>query len=319
MKEKDSYIKQAVNELGSSALPYRMMLAPARMININEVRMNIVSGKFGNKVMNVAKNNLNIKEFKDFIFKFNEDYAEKLNKYYKKEKAEFDILELNYICDNFLCDYTENRTMQDFKDKTGLDFEEFKNACFELIKNVYIYGFHGDEEKIYAHVESSIFFREILYYMKRRLDADITEINEDANYRDYSRSRYIMKSGHDTTVASDLVLLMKALGIDIKENLKYPRFASQFALEVRTDLDKCKNYSDYYVVGIHDNTELFNINAEEFINKVEKEIWTAQQVDEYCGIQSNNKDNKSNKTITAKIFMSILVCFGFIFIMKYFS
>ena len=114
--------------------------------------------------MNIAKDNLNIKEFKDFIAKINQDYAEKLNKYYKKEKAEFDILEFNSICDSFLCDYTEDRTMQDFKDKTGLDFDKLKDVCFDLIKMVYIYGFHGDEEKIYAHVESSKFFREILYF-----------------------------------------------------------------------------------------------------------------------------------------------------------
>ena len=311
IKEKDADIEKAKTELGKYALPYSMMLAPARMININEIRMNIAdSGKCGDKVINATKNNLNVKEFQDFIFKFNQNYAEKLNKYYNKEKAEFNFLELNYICDNFLCDYTENRTMKDFKDKTGLDFEEFKGACFDFIKNIYIYGFHGDEEKIFSHVESSKFFREILYYMKRRLDADITEIDEDANYKDYSRPRYIMKSGHDTTVSADIVLLMKALDINIKENLKYPRFASQFVLEVRTNLDKCKTYSDYYVVGIHDNTEIFNINAEEFMNKVEKEIWTDKQVDEYCEINSNDNGNNDDNKIKFiyKILLIVFIC-----------
>ena len=311
IKEKDADIEKAKMELGKYALPYSMMLAPARMINLNEIRMNIAhSGKCGDKVINTTKNNLNVKEFQDFIFKFNQNYAEKLNKYYNKEKAEFNFLELNYICDNFLCDYTENRTMEDFKDKTGLDFEEFKDACFEFIKNIYIYGFHGDEEKIFSHVESSKFFREILYYMKRRLDADITEIDEDANYKDYSRPRYIMKSGHDTTVSADIVLLMKALDIDIKENLKYPRFASQFVLEVRTNSDKCKSYSDYYVVGIHDNTEIFNINVEEFINKVEKEIWTDKQVDEYCEINSNDNSNNDDNKIKFiyKILLIVFIC-----------
>ena len=103
---------------------------------------------------------------------------------------------------------------------------------------------------------------------------------------------------------------MKALDINIKENLKYPRFASQFVLEVRTNSDKCKSYSDYYVVGIHDNTEIFNINAEEFMNKVEKEIWTAQQVDEYCEINSNDNGNNDDNKIKFiyKILLIVFIC-----------
>ena len=50
-EEKDSNIEQAIAELEDSALPYRMMFAPSRMININEVRMNIIqNGKCGEKI-----------------------------------------------------------------------------------------------------------------------------------------------------------------------------------------------------------------------------------------------------------------------------
>ena len=39
VEEKDADIEKAINELNSSALPYSMMLAPARMVNENEIKM----------------------------------------------------------------------------------------------------------------------------------------------------------------------------------------------------------------------------------------------------------------------------------------
>lgn len=200
--------------------------------------------------------------------------------------------------------------MKEFKDKTEIDFDIFYDDCLHFYKMYYMYYYYGDEERLLAYVESSKIMRELLYYMKRRLDADITEIDEDANIKDYSRPRYIMISGHDSTVSADLTLLIKVLGLDMNTSFYFPRFASQLALEVRTNLDKCKSYSDYYIVGYFDNIELFNINAEEFMNKVEKEIWTDQQVDEYCGFYSNKIVYKSNddKINNYKIVVIICLC-----------
>ena len=313
-EEKDPDIEQAIAELEGSALPHRMMFAPSRMININEVRMNIIqNGKCGEKFLKIIMNNIKIKELNDTAIKFNQEYAEKLNKYFNKEKPEFDIGEINTICVHYLCDYTENRNMQEFKDKTGINLDKFKDECIKFTKMIHIYGYHGDKEKIYAHFESSKFLREILFYMKRRLDADITEIDEDSNIKDYSRPRYIMKSGHDTTVSADLGLLITALGLDIKTKFRYPKFASQFVLEVRTNLSKCNSYSDYYIIGMHDNTKIFNINADEFIKKVEKEIWTDQQVDEYCEINSKDikDDNKINRIYIILLIIFICLTVGF--------
>ena len=122
--------------------------------------------------------------------------------------------------------------MSDFKDKTGLNFSELNEDCFELTKNYFFYCFHGDEEKALAHVDSSALMRELIYFMKRRMDTDITPENEDSNYKDYSRPKMLMRSGHDSTVTADLLLLIKALGLNAKEKYSFPRYASQLAIEV---------------------------------------------------------------------------------------
>ena len=164
---------------------------------------------------------------------------------------EYDIFELDDICDAFLSDYWDGRKMSDFKAKTGLNFDVLNEDCFELTKMDFLYCLYGDEEKVLAKVDSSAIMRELIYFMKRRIDADITPENEDSNYKDYSRPKMLMRSGHDTTVSADLLLILKALGLNFKEIYIFPRYSSQLALEVRAykTITSSSTYSDYNVVG----------------------------------------------------------------------
>ena len=155
-------------------------------------------------------------------------------------------------------------------------FTELKEDCLDFFGKDFLYSFHGDKDKIYTHSDSSNILREELYFMKRRLDTDITPENEDANLKDFSRPKMLMCSGRDSTVTADIILILYALGINATELYYYPRYASQLSLEVRTSKSKCSNYSDYYILGLLDQTELFKVNAQEFIDKVGNEIWNQE-------------------------------------------
>ena len=215
-ENKDDYIKNATKELNNSALPYRMILAPIRMISENEKFMNLHDiGTCEEKIDNLRKRNAkNNKEFVEYIKNFNNKYGKDLNKYYKQKKDEFTYKKLKRICSDFICDYTADRSMTEFKNKTGFNLTVFKDVCFEYYDMYYKYVYHGDEDKIFAHVESSKLMKELLFYMKRRLDANMTEIDEDANYLDYSIPKMLMISGHDTSLSADFMLLIKALGLN---------------------------------------------------------------------------------------------------------
>ena len=170
-------------------------------------------------------------------------------------------------------------------------------------------------------IVSSKIMSELIYYMKRRIDADITEENEDGNYRDYSRPKMVMRSGHDSTVSADVIFLVKALGLNEESIYTFPKYASQLALEVRTDKDisTSSSYSDYYVKGYFDDKEIFNVNANEFINGVGNEIWSEEKVNDFCGFDeessstsgnsTNSDEDKSDKAKTAyKVLMSVFIC-----------
>ena len=228
-------VQKAVNDLDVAALPYKMTLAPVRVIGDNDGEINVYAFDSCIEKMNeIRQQNNEISQLKDYIKNFNEKYAVNWNKYFNKETAEFDFNEISSICDAFLSNDVEKKEMKEFKEKSGINFDELKEDCFDFFGKDFLYSFHGDKDKIYTHSDSSNILREELYFMKRRLDTDITPENEDANLKDFSRPKMLMYSGHDSTITDDIILILYALGINATELYYYPRYASQLSLEVRT-------------------------------------------------------------------------------------
>ena len=318
-------INNEIKNLQGSALPYKMTIAPVRMVNDNDKKMNVYDLRECTEERDQIKkeNRETIPYLINFTREYNEKYGETLNKFFGTNKT-FTLLDIDDFCDAFLSSYTDQRELTEFKKETELDLNETYDYCYEYFRVTYLYHFHGDEQKTLAHVDSSKLMSELIYFMKRRLDADITEEDEDANFKDYSIPKMLMISGHDSTTSADEIFLLNALGLNITEKYIFPRYAAQLALEVRTkdDSKKPTSYSDYYVIGYFNDEELFNVPADEFIQKVEREIWPQEKIDEYCGFgdtqiipinqngnTTNNSGSKKDNAKTAyKVLMSIFIC-----------
>ena len=67
--------------------------------------------------------------------------------------------------------------------------------------------------------------------MKRRIDADINGEKVEEEYKDYSKPKMIMLSGHDSTLSAHEVFLIDSLGLDYNY-YRFPKFAAQMAFEV---------------------------------------------------------------------------------------
>ena len=153
----DPEIQKEINDLGNSALPHLMQLAPVRMAGDNDRKMNVYDLEECKDERNEQRkyNNENIPELKEYIKSFNEKYAEKWNKYFNKEKAEFDVNEIHDICDAFLSDYADARPMSDFKSKSGVNFteqneqnQEISNDVFcQIFQNSNTMDFEDEEEE----------------------------------------------------------------------------------------------------------------------------------------------------------------------------
>ena len=317
-------IIEEIKNLGNYSLPYNMILSPVRMISNNDRKFHMHKLEGCDKVKDeiTQKNIEHITYISEEVKKFNEKYGKRLNHYYNTENIIYTYDDISVVCDSVVPAYADARKCTEFKN-AGFDLEEMNEYCWGFFRIKHLYEIHGDDEKIYAHIEASRMLREVLYYMKRRLDADITEENEDENIKDYSRPRMLMISGHDTTVSSDEIILIKALGLNENETFVSPKFSTQLALEVKAkNSGKTSKYSDYYVVGYIDDKEIFNFPADEFIDKVEKELWSDDKIDEVCEFNkdknnddSNNHDN-NDRSKTYKTLMIIFIIISFIFILS---
>ena len=173
--------------------------------------------------------------------------------------------------------------------------------------------YSGDEEYILPHLEASTIMPEFIYFMKKRIDADINHEKIKESYSNFSRPKMIILSGHETTISLHEVFLM---AFD-KDYFIFPKFASQIAFKITTKNNSLKkeNYSDYYVNYYFDDELLFNIAVSEFIEKIESHIWTREKINEYCDLneeiivinakKTNRGSDKAKKAY--KILVSIFI------------
>ena len=149
-----------------------MTIAPVRMVSNNDRKMNVydIEECKDERDEIKLKNIENSPELQNYISDFNQKYGQSFNTYFGDVNKNYSTYELNDICDAFLSNYWDTREMKDFQTITNLNFIELNDDCFEFFRFYYLYSFHGDKEKTLAHLDSSKLMRELIYYMKRRLD-----------------------------------------------------------------------------------------------------------------------------------------------------
>ena len=162
-------ITEKIEGLNKAALPYRMTLAPVRMINDNDRKINVYDieeckkGRDQIRKKNTANISIICRNYND---NFNKKYDKSFNKYFGEVNKTYYGSALNDICDTFTSNYWDSRKMENLYDKTNLNFTELYYDCLEFFRFLYLEIFHGDKEKTLAHIDSSKLMRELIYYHK---------------------------------------------------------------------------------------------------------------------------------------------------------
>ena len=179
------------------------MLNPIRMINHNERKIIVfdIEGCTDEREEVKKKNRENLQILKDFVHKFNNKFGEILNNFLGDSSKKYEMPDIDKICDAYISAYTDRRDLTEFK-KTEINLTDFENICFEYNGLNYYYHYAGDEEKVLPHIETSKLMDEFIYYMKRRIDADINDEKVEEQFKDYSKPKMIMLSGHDSTLSA---------------------------------------------------------------------------------------------------------------------
>ena len=295
-KEIEAY---ASDQLKDQALPDYLTIAPVRMISPLEKKIiiyDIPKCLFRRDEFR-KKNYENLESLKNIVNKFNSEYKPKLeSKYteYMKDK-EYDIHFVDSFCDGLIAGHTEGRPLH-VLDNTGIDETKLYDYCVEFSTLNFRDWISGDKDRTLATLEVSKLMREFIYYMKRRVDIhkDGKEKEAAENKKDYSNPKMMMISGHDSTISTIEMFFTKIFqDNDAEKHYKYPYFATQVALEVVVNdsipRDKLQN-SDYKVKYYFNDDLIFTKNMDDFINEVERFLWSDEKIDQFCNFTQTGTD-----------------------------
>ena len=129
------------------------------------------------------------------------------------------------------------------------------------------------------------------------------------------------------TFTSFLLFMLKYFGLGT-EHFRYPNYTTQFAFEVTKDGDiEDLKYTSYNVSFYINEDLIFSRNFEEFKKTIENNVWSAEQISEFCEDSKNpenpenpensDKSDKSENNFFKDIQLYLLIgigCLVFIFI-----
>jgi hypothetical protein len=304
-------IIEKIKKIEGSSMPNLMTLIPVRMINDNEKKITLYDiGECAVKRDKIKeKNRKTLPIIIHMEKEFNDKYGDILNIFYEEEKT-YEFSFMNRFCDGVISGITEARPLSNLR-STGINIEEIQEYCFNVQRMNYQEYILGDDEHILAPLESSKLMREIIHYMKKRIDIDINQEKIEEEYLDYSRPKMLMISGHDSTISCHEMFIITSLGYS-DDFFRLAKYGAQLALEVtRKDapIDQVKKmtYKDYTLNYYFNDELLFKLSVDEFIKKIEDKLWTDEQIDKFCGFKNSKDNNLNSMQLMIGIILSSLV------------
>ena len=259
-------------------------------ININE---NYINQNFENFKLN-SKFNINIFDSKQILYhhkycpyykeikkqlkiRYKKLFDETINNFSNKYLKEFrnyinnssfifeDIDHLKKVCDSFVQAYLYNDTW--FNNNKFSDLYSIYEDCI-IAFNVSMYYTEFTDE--YFSVPISNYF---LHYFYKNL--------KKAKNKDNDYKKYILFSGHDSTIAA-IQQALKYVFKDQKDVL-YPYLASSLIFELIENKDNNKYYINYKL----DNIDIFKMEYDKFIENFEKYILNDNEINKFCYPNNN--------------------------------
>ena len=316
-------INKEIKNIENNALPNSMTIIPIHTITISQRIMNVQDSNGCKDVVNKTReyNKVNNEKVVNETNKFNKKYSKTLNSYYKNpDDFKYDFNYIGLFCDTVSSDYSDGRSMEDFFKKTNFDKDELVKDCKNIIVINFKEDFFGDEKNEVILLGVSNKMREVLYYMKLKIDEDMNKNNEETNINvaDYSKPKMLIYSGHDSTLTPEELFMIIYFGKK-DEDYKYPTYTTQLAFEVTREEEKPKdlNYSSYTVTFYVNDDELVITDFQKFKDTIEKTIWSEKQISEYCRdkVEVKTEDGKSDSNSKVQLYALIGVgCLALIFI-----
>ena len=296
INQKIEELKKSYIEDGISIIPIHLFSRVGLQFLLNDDNYCPGVIKFRNEIENQEEVKKIVKEFTDYtnatfgqyIFEFMNVSSEKTPDYLYLNNN------LNYICDTFIADYFHGIYMPHII-RTGIDMDKFYHHClnYSIIDGYYIS--YGLPPTNLSYLTSSPVFRTIFNYMDRRIKL-FEENNTDKV--DPSSPKFVIYSGHDSTVAGIDVFLKSVFDIQYDK----PEYTTSQLVEL------WHNKSGYFVKYLYNQKEKGTYELNYFKEKVNQNILPEDEINEICGVDDGKKviDTIKKQNIFKKVFIIII-------------
>ena len=201
---------------------------------------------------------------------------------------------LHYICDTFIADYISGKDMPHIK-RTSIDMDKFYNHCLNHSILTTYDAYYGIPPTNLSYLTVSPIFRTIFYYMDKRIKLDEEHTPDKV---DPSSPKFVIYSGHDSTIAGMDVFLKKEFNIDYD----IPEYTTSQLFEL------WKNESGYFVKYLYNQQEKAVYELNDFKEKINQRILSESKINEICKIKNFiiNAKTEKKKNFYQKIFFIII-------------
>ena len=283
-----SLINEEKNLLKNYALPDCMTVIPFQTINEDKGANIYKVSECG--IPDDGKSNGTNESFL-LTKEFNEKYSKYFNEYNEKDSSyEYTFDEISDICSPYIRTYTDVRNMTSLKE-TGIDLYEFYIYSLEAIRISKRDSYLAVKDTLF--LQGSKLMELFINNMKMKIDMDINNVPEEDSY--YTPKMLII-SGHDHTLCIQELFIILAFDFDIN-TFRLPTFSSQTTFEVTTNNNSKinKDYSDYFISYYFNEDRIFNITVEEFLQKIEPNMWSSEEIDSLCDENTKSSDKTNNE------------------------
>ena len=306
-------IQKEIDKLNSvnSALPQFLQTIPINIIN--NIEHEIIINDNSDCLDKIIENEniifesemyVNIKQI------FNDKYSKKFNKLLH-EIGNYSIPYIIDLCDEYISDIYDGRDLN-FLNNFDINLTDLEDYCLEISKIYSLITLINEKDNNLLYAMMTPFFRELLYYMKKKIDMDINNITDDTN------PKFVMFSGHDDSLGAMEIFLIKVFDIKDDNFFINPIFSSSCFFEVyKKDNITDKNNFDYsdYIIEYIFNDKLMKVwEFEEFYNIIHSHLWSKEQIFNYCEYNKEiiiEDPGKQLKYIILILILIIFTLFGF--------
>ena len=268
-------MKNKANSLGIYAIPKNNHIIPINIFQKSEHSFVLHEpgkisdcqsiSKIRQKIISQYKNN-------DIIEEFNKKYTDKLKNFYKNNNISinFDFTpdKINLLCDTFYSDITDNRDLS-ILEKEGINLEEINEFCNNILSIVQKEIVSGNKDIVMMSQTPPI--KKLIKWMDERIELDK---KGETNKIIGGSPKYTIWSGHDSSISTIQMFMNLIFGT----KWSFPIFSSTVIFELHK-IDENENYEIIYYVN---DEKLLKIDYYKFKNKVDKNLWSQEQIDSFC-------------------------------------